>query len=172
LILITHAHLDHYGSAAALKKRTGAPVAIHRLDAGAMASGDTLARGRKPYLTRLVALAQRLYPAGPLQADILLDNGDDLGQFGLPGRIVHTPGHTPGSCCLILDERIGIVGDLISTNRQPHLQRFFADDWDQLRESYIRLRELRLERAYPGHGRRSLSGDELLDLIDRELKSD
>ena len=41
LIFITHAHLDHYGSAAALRRLTGAPIAIHRADGDTMARGDT-----------------------------------------------------------------------------------------------------------------------------------
>ena len=36
LILITHGHADHFGSAAELKKQTGAPVAVHKLDAEAL----------------------------------------------------------------------------------------------------------------------------------------
>ena len=39
LILITHGHHDHYGSAAFLKEKTGAPVAIHKEDAGALRTG-------------------------------------------------------------------------------------------------------------------------------------
>jgi len=41
LIFVTHAHLDHYGSAAALRRLTGAPIAIHRADGDTMARGDT-----------------------------------------------------------------------------------------------------------------------------------
>ena len=41
LIFITHAHLDHYGSAAALKRLTGAVIAIHRAGEKAMAQGKT-----------------------------------------------------------------------------------------------------------------------------------
>ncbi len=41
LIYITHAHIDHYGSAKALSEKTGAPIAIHKDDASAMAQGRT-----------------------------------------------------------------------------------------------------------------------------------
>ena len=39
LILITHGHIDHFGSAAALRERTGAPVAVHAGDAEALRQG-------------------------------------------------------------------------------------------------------------------------------------
>jgi glyoxylase-like metal-dependent hydrolase (beta-lactamase superfamily II) len=117
----------------------------------------------------VMALMERLSPLPPVQADLVLEDGDHLEQYGLPGEIVHTPGHTPGSSCLVLEDQTGFVGDLISTNGRPHLQRLFAEDWEQLRESYLRLRELKLNRAYPGHGRHSVSGEELFRLIDAEL---
>jgi len=171
LILITHAHIDHYGSAAAIKRLTGAPVAIHRDDAQAMASGKSPTHTRRRFLQAITSLMGRLTPLPPVQADILLEDGDRLDQFGLPGRVVHTPGHTPGSCCLMLEDQTGFVGDLISTNGEPHLQRLFIENEKQLRESYLRLRELKLEKAYAGHGQRSLSGEELRQLIDAELGS-
>ena len=41
LIYITHAHFDHYGSAAALRRHTGAPIAVHAKDSAALAEGKT-----------------------------------------------------------------------------------------------------------------------------------
>ena len=48
LILITHRHVDHIGSAAALRRATGAPVAVHALDAPTGCAGATAGRGRRP----------------------------------------------------------------------------------------------------------------------------
>ena len=56
LIFITHAHADHTGSAAALKKLTGAQVAIHRLDAEALRTAKMPARGRSWLLRQVMAL--------------------------------------------------------------------------------------------------------------------
>lgn len=171
LIFITHAHVDHYGSAAALKRLTGAPVAVHRLDAAAMAAGKSPIRTHRPLLKWLTALLERVNPLEPVQADIVLEDGEALRQVGIPGMILHTPGHTPGSACLVLEDRTAFLGDLISTNGKPHLQRYFIDDGEQLRQSYLRLRELGLKEAYVGHGQRSLSGEALIRLIDAELET-
>ena len=49
LIFLTHAHFDHFGCAAQLRRLTGAPIAIHKFDAGYLAKGETLlgrVRGR------------------------------------------------------------------------------------------------------------------------------
>jgi hydroxyacylglutathione hydrolase len=171
LIFITHAHLDHYGSAAALRRLTGAPVAIHRADAEAMARGETRlgsARGSGKLMGVLLPLVELCLRPEPVQPDLLLEDGDDgcrLGEHGLEARVVHTPGHTLGSSCLIVEERLGFVGDLLTSNGRPSLQRLFAEDWSLLRQSYARLQGIELETAYPGHGRRPVSGKVLQRLI-------
>lgn len=169
LILITHAHPDHCGSVAALKRLSGAPVALHRQDAESLALGKTCLRGPNRLRVFLATMALLLIAPVPVQADILLEDGDRLDQFGLPGEILHTPGHTPGSCCLILDGKTAVVGDLISSERKVHIQHAFIDNRQQLRSSYLKLRSLGLETVYPGHGRRVVNGYDLARAIDEQL---
>jgi len=81
LIFITHAHLDHYGSAVALRRFTGAPIVIHRADAAAMGRGETLlgsVRGRGKLVLVLLHLFRTFLAPEPTPADILLDDGEDL----------------------------------------------------------------------------------------------
>lgn len=161
LIYVTHAHLDHYGSAAALRRLTGAPIAIHRADAEAMARGETpiaLARGRGKLGRLLLPLAERYLRPEPVQADVLLDDGDELDPYGLDAVVVHTPGHTPGSSCLYLEGRVAFVGDLISTVLGAHAQRTYACDWAALAESLRRVQALAPALVYGGHGGRPISG--------------
>lgn len=165
LIFITHAHADHYGSAAALVRQTGAPVAIHRADAQAMANGETSIRGARGLNRAVTSLALRLSPTPPVRADVLLDDGDSLAQYGVPGGVVHTPGHTAGSCCLVLEDGTAFVGDMLAARRKPNLQRTYIEDPVQLRESYIRLQGLKLAKVYGGHGANILTGEELNRLI-------
>jgi hydroxyacylglutathione hydrolase len=172
LIFITHAHLDHYGSAAALRRLTGAPVAIHHADAEAMARGETRigsARGRGRLMGALLPLAELFFRPEPVKADLLLEDEDHLNDYGLEARVMHTPGHTLGSSCLIVEERVGFVGDLLTNHSQPRLQRLFAEDWSLLRQSYARLQGIELEMVYPGHGRSPVSGKILQQLIASHL---
>jgi glyoxylase-like metal-dependent hydrolase (beta-lactamase superfamily II) len=166
LIFITHAHADHYGSAAALARLTGAPVAIHRADAPAMAEGATPLLGNGRLMRTLTALALRLSPTPPVQAEILLDDGDSLADYGVPGAIVHTPGHTAGSCCLVLEDGTAFLGDMLAARRRPNLQHRFVEDPQALRQSYAKLRALPLARLYGGHGAHILTGVDLNRLID------
>ncbi len=160
LIFITHAHLDHYGSAAALRRLTGAPIGIHRAVAGALARGETplghvRAWGR--VIARLMPLFERRLKPEAAQADVLLEDGDRLDHYGVDATVLHTPGHTPGSSSLVVGERTAIVGDLASTRGRPHAQLFYASDWRALDESLRRLQLLGLERVYTGHGREPMS---------------
>lgn len=164
LIFITHAHYDHYGSAAALRRLTGAPVAIHGDDAEAMACGETRLGSVRlwGHLTRycLLPLAERLRPAEPVEADQIVADGDDLARFGLQATVLHTPGHTLGSSTL-LAAGSAFAGDLISTTGRPHPQRLYAQDWHQLAKSLRRLQELLPDYVYAGHGHRPLHGEML-----------
>lgn len=168
LIFITHAHLDHYGSAAALRRLTGAPVAIHRADAEALARGETRigsARGMGKLMGALLPLAELFFRPESVTPDILLEDGDCLDNYGLEARVLHTPGHTLGSSCLIVEEQVGFVGDLLTNTGQPGLQRLFAEDWALLGQSYARLQGIEFETVYPGHGNRPVSGRALQHLI-------
>ena len=170
LIFVTHAHLDHYGSAAALRRLTGAPIAIHRADAAAMAEGETpigSVRGSGWLMWTLLRLFEPYVRPEPTPPDLLLDDGDDLRPYGLDATVLHTPGHTPGSSSLVVEGRIAFVGDLLSTAIRPRVQRSFADDWSLIPHSLARLQGLRPDWVYAGHGRRALSGSALQRLTCR-----
>jgi hydroxyacylglutathione hydrolase len=167
LIFITHAHFDHYGAVTALRRLTGAPVAIHAADAQAMAEGKTpirYARGRGRLVRALQPLLEHWIPLEPTSADLLLQDGDRLDDHGLDARLLHTPGHTPGSSCLVVEERLVFAGDLLSANGRPHAQHLFADDWSQIPASLARLQAARPEWVYAGHGIKPVSGATLQKL--------
>lgn len=174
LIFITHAHMDHYGSAADVRRRTGAQLAIHTLDAGAMVRGETdvgHARGRGRLARFFLPLADRLLPAEPALADLLVEDGDSLEAYGLDAIVVHTPGHTPGSACLLVEGRLAFVGDLISAGLRPHVQSFYAQDWSMLPASLRRVQALSPEWVYTGHGFRPLSGEAFQALARKYIAS-
>ena len=84
-ILLTHAHFDHLLAAPALQKATGAPVYVHRLDI----EGVKHLRGPFPM------------PSYTPPSDLrTVEAGDTIEESGLTITFRHTPGHTPGSCCL------------------------------------------------------------------------
>ena len=161
LVFVTHAHMDHYGSAAALRRLTEAPVGIHSADREAMARGQTPlgdVRGWGKVMKRLMPLFERFKGPEPAQADVLFEDRARLDEFGIDAEVLHTPGHTPGSSTLVVEGRIAFVGDLVSTRGRPHAQLFYATNWSALARSLRRLQGLDLEQVFTGHGPRPMSG--------------
>ncbi|MFJ5550973.1 MBL fold metallo-hydrolase [Streptomyces sp. NPDC093225] len=118
LIVLTHGHIDHFGSAAELHRLTGAPVAGHVADLGPYRTG----RVREPYLPtgpmgRLMARNPELHVrAEPLEPQVLVRGETDLADFGVAARIVPTPGHTAGSVSVLTDGGDLVAGDLIANS--------------------------------------------------------
>jgi glyoxylase-like metal-dependent hydrolase (beta-lactamase superfamily II) len=111
-IVLTHYDGDHVGSAAALKARTGARVCIHEADA------PVLTREQKPgeRMPLFVRILYRLLMK-PLTPDRLLHDGDMVG--GL--RVMHIPGHTPGSIALVRDDGVVFSGDALLCDKHGNV---------------------------------------------------
>ncbi len=118
LIVITHGHIDHFGSAAELHRLTGAPVAGHIADLGPYRTGRT----REPYLPtgpmgRLMARNKNLHvQVEPFEPDVLVTGETGLEDFGIAARIMPTPGHTAGSISVLTDQGDLVAGDLIANS--------------------------------------------------------
>jgi glyoxylase-like metal-dependent hydrolase (beta-lactamase superfamily II) len=170
LILITHGHTDHFGSAAALRARSGAPVAIHAADAAALRSGRNPALPGRGLFAAVGALVTRFQPAPPsLEPDILLTGETDLAAWGVAGRVIPTPGHTPGSVSIWLESGDLLIGDLAMGGfRGPGRlgQPFIVADAAQLRTSQQAMAALAPARVWTSHGG-PFSGVEYQAWVDR-----
>jgi glyoxylase-like metal-dependent hydrolase (beta-lactamase superfamily II) len=162
LILITHAHLDHYGSADAVRRATGAPIAAHRGDANTMARGETdlgSVRGWGKVIEWSMPIVERFLRPPSTQADVLVVDGWRLDDYGLDAFIVHTPGHTPGSISLVVEGGLVFAGDLVSARGWPHAQWFYATDWSEIGTSINRIKAYVPEWIYTGHSGTAIRGN-------------
>lgn len=135
-VLLTHGHFDHILAVKALQER-GAKVYIHILDAAMLTSGESLARN--------VGLDM-----SPIIPDVLTVEGDEIKVGENTFKVLHTAGHTKGSCCFVsggaifsgdtifledygrTDLRGGSMADLVASMR-----KLFALEGDY--------------QVYPGH---------------------
>ena len=141
LIVLTHGHVDHTEAAAGVKRRTAARLAIHELDAPMLS--DALLSGAASF-----GFAQ----AG-VAADRMLKEGDTISLEGtdLSLTVLHTPGHTPGSICL-LGEQALFSGDCLFAGGIGRTDLPGGDDGAMM-ASLRRLAALEPGLAvYPGHG--------------------
>jgi hydroxyacylglutathione hydrolase len=167
LIVITHGHPDHTGSAKDIKELTGAKIAMHQLDKQCLETGDWktthnlgAAKGSTWgwFMTKLGRVVSPFYGSVPSTGvDLVIkDDGLRLEDYGIPGQIVYTPGHTMGSISVLLDSGEAFVGDL-AMNRLP-LRRtpglpILAENIEIVKESWRHLIELGTTIVYPGHGK-------------------
>ncbi len=156
LIIVTHGHIDHAGSAAALRRLTGAPIAMHRADAPLVATPQLqVPPGRDAATDALARLLRRLGWLVPLETfspDVWLEEGQSLREFGVAGRVVHTPGHTDGSISVALDDGALFVGDAILNLARVSFPLFWQDP-ATARASALKIQALQPRCVYPAHGR-------------------
>jgi metallo-beta-lactamase class B len=93
ILLATHAHYDHVGAMAAIKKMTGAKLMINENDAPVLADG-----GNSDY-----AFGGKGSTFQPVKADRLLHNNDTIKLDSMRIIVLHHPGHTRGACSFLFD---------------------------------------------------------------------
>ena len=150
-IIITHAHFDHTGSLAPLKKITGAKVAVHSEDADFVSGKRKLSIPQRGMSIQrvMIMLLSPMFKAAPVQPDIILNEGDMIGQL----KVLHTPGHTPGSICLLhKNSSVLFVGDLIRFMNGNIVGPPITMDANQIKESIAKISKLDFDVMLSGHG--------------------
>ncbi len=142
-VLLTHAHVDHMAAAAAILEATGANLLLHEGDAPALTDPSWNLSSLFPELCD--------GPLPVLKADRLLREGDTVEAGTLRFTVLHTPGHTPGSCCYLCGDVL-FSGDTLFQDGCGRTDFPGGSKWEML-QSLARLRELpEACRVYPGHG--------------------
>jgi hydroxyacylglutathione hydrolase len=115
-IVVTHAHCDHAGAAAALRAATGAPVLLGAGDVAMAAAGRNLPLVPTGLEARLVRpFVPQEFPA--LVPDEVVVDSLDLARFGVAGTMRPLGGHTRGSAIVKLASGDALVGDLLRGGR-------------------------------------------------------
>jgi len=147
-ILNTHAHIDHIGAVQAVRKATGAKFCLHEAEAPFVEGYDQQCRffgvrfGDKP------------------QIDGFLKDGDVVEVGRLRGKVLHTPGHSPGGLCFDFGENV-FVGDTLF-NGSIGRTDLPGGNYDQLIDN-IKRKLLTLPpatKAWSGHGPATTIGRE------------
>ena len=159
-IMITHAHMDHMGSLAALKKASGAMVVASSKEVDYVKGAKrtwTMGRegfGGKLFKTALFFMETFVLKYEPTEVDIPCQEGETIDCFG-GIQVVASPGHSPGSFSYYQkDKKLLFTGDALSTMsgelRLP--PRMGCADYHEALRSVEGLAELDFETCLFGHG--------------------
>lgn len=139
-ILLTHGHYDHIGAAAELREKTGCEVYIHTLDEPKLTDEE---ESRAIFHSLEINFVKCF-------GSITVNDGDIIEQDELEFKVLHTPGHTVGSVCYIIDD-IMFSGDTLFCDSIGRTD-FPGGSMEQMNSSLCRLAGLDGNYAvYPGH---------------------
>lgn len=147
-IILTHGHVDHIGGVSELARQTGAPVRIHDEDRIMLSTVDA----------EFATLLPRDYE--PPETTATMDDGDEIEIGGMSISVIHTPGHTPGSCSLLADGHL-FTGDLLFAGSVGRTDLPGGDSRTLARSLSERIMTLPDETViHPGHGPETTLGEE------------
>ena len=172
LIVITHAHADHTGSAVRLREMSGAPIAIHKADALYVESGTNASVIPATFLGRFMALFSEKMNAKmdvQFKPDVIFEETFSLADYGFSARVIPTPGHTPGSVSVITDDGDMIIGDIVARQFMVGGKAsfpIFATDKGQVITSLKAILGEKPRRCYSAHAG-EVKVDEIRRLVEK-----
>ena len=161
LIILTHGHWDHVGSARDIKQMTRARTLMHHKDMHFLADEKpTQPPGLNSWGRTASALLTFISPmihVPKFEVDIIAEDKElSLAEYGIPGRIIPTPGHSWGSVSVLLDSGEAFVGDLAMNSFPMRLNPglpIFGDDMTIVKASWKKLIDNGAKTVYPAHGK-------------------
>ena len=166
LVVLTHGDNDHVANAKLIKEKYNAKIAMHSADVN-LVENPSLEKVMESFqyksliyriVFRLIKkkiqkVTQKIlkYYEG-FKPDIFIKDGDSLIQYGFDAKIIHVPGHTPGSIAILTANGDLVVGDTFTNNKKPQAAPN-AIDFRALDKSIERLCSMNVKIVYPGHGK-------------------
>lgn len=177
LIILSHEHNDHCVMLQEIKQKFHIPVLMHTHTAGIVSKGAVSIPVGITIIGKIVYKSfeknKDKMTYTPATADITFSKEYDLKEFGINGKVMHTPGHSQGSVSVILDNKIMFIGDTLFNSplfnirfKTPH----FCDSIPLLKESLKSIINLKPDTIYLGHGKRIKLNDVKKTLVYIERK--
>ena len=160
-ILLTHSHMDHFGSAYALQKMSNAHLGISEqgipyVDGtkGLLMPVSNSKSFKNKFFVHLLPIMAKFMKPKYVKPDIKLKEGVFPKEMGINAKIIETPGHTKDSISIYLvDSKTAIVGDLLQgTDKRLETPPFF-EDYISLINSVNKIKELKPDLICVSHGK-------------------
>jgi len=154
LIILTHGDFDHTGNAAYISRKFKTKIAIHYDDSGMVEHGNIFwNRNKGNIIIRMIAPILFKYGKSErFKPDLYIEGGFSFSQYGFDAKALHIPGHSKGSIGILTADGDLICGDILENTEQPDINSIM-DDLETANKSIEKLRSLKVNTIYPGHGK-------------------
>lgn len=165
LLILTHGDSDHVFNTVFIKERYQTKIAMHQGDVY-LVENPTLDQLMESFRYRSLGLKalsllirnllrrvtmRILEKMEKFRPDVLLNDGASLMEYGFDATILYTPGHTPGSIGILLNDHGFISGDTFANIKKPGTAPN-ANHFKTLDVSAAKIKALGVKQIYPGHG--------------------
>lgn len=157
-LILTHTHFDHCQNAAQIKKEDKSRIVMSINEKDYAENGYTPVPQGTIFFSKIIyklgiRLGIKRFSYEPFKPDILISNKFEFPEDKLDIRIIETPGHSSGSISIIIDDEIAIVGDTLFGVYPGSAFPPFADNPEELIESWQKLLKTGCDTFLPGHGK-------------------
>lgn len=155
-VIMTHTHFDHAGNAGRLHEQFSPVFIVQESEKEFLESGNSpIPKGTMGWTRFLYNLGAERVPqwfhVSGVKADIVFKERYDLTNFGSNTYVIHTPGHSKGSSCVVIDNEIALAGDTIGG--LPGLVfPPWGDNADEIILSWQKLLNTGCHTFHPSHG--------------------
>lgn len=158
ILVLSHSHFDHCQNACAFAESFGFNIFVGLAEESCVNQGFTPLPKGTGFVTRfLISIANRYLSSRfgyrPFSPDVLVDDDVVLFENNPNISLLQTPGHSPGSISIIVDEEIALVGDALFGVFPNAVFPPYADDPLRLVDSWTKLLHTKCKLFLPGHGR-------------------
>jgi len=156
-VIMTHTHFDHAGNAGMLRDQFRPRfIIVQELEQDFLESGySPIPRGTMGWTRLIYRLGEARFPemfrVQGVRADIVFSDRFDLSKSGFDACILHTPGHSPGSSAVVVNDEIALVGDTMGGRPMPVFPPW-GDDPAGIIHGWEKLLSTGCHTFHPAHG--------------------
>jgi hydroxyacylglutathione hydrolase len=160
LVVLTHGDHDHAGNSVSLKDKFHVKIAMHSDDSEMVEKGNmNWNRKTKPdkfsLMFRLMSVMSIFFKPGNFKTfapDLYIDESFDFSPYKFNAEVIHIPGHSKGSIGILTEDGSFICGDFLYNFFGKPSQEF-CDNLADFNSSVEKLKKLKINTFYPGHGK-------------------
>jgi hydroxyacylglutathione hydrolase len=157
-LILSHTHFDHCQSAKNLAEQYHCQIIVSERAIESIENGYTTLPNGTVLIPKLISrfgriIGEKRYGYQPFRPDILVKGNHDLHQVGIDIKIIETEGHSLDSVSIIVDNEIAVVGDAMFGVFKNSTFPPFADNIEEMIESWGKLLQTDCHLFLPGHGK-------------------